>query len=196
MRKRIMFLLLALALTLCLAGCSNPQEEYAAIAPAPSQEVGSAQPTQTQAPQATATPQQAGVQAGDGTEPETIPDLSSWACYMGTMEDGAAVYLAFDPTGTKGVFMALYDQAGQSALISGDYGYDEATGVETIQAGGEGPAIQFVNTPVADGVFELRLGQQGKVQVEEVDSAQAMECAAQIQAGTQDITADFLTKLG
>ena len=42
-------------------------------------------------------------------------------------------------------------------------GYDEATGVETIQDGADGPAIQFVNTPVADGVFALQLGQQGQV---------------------------------
>ena len=38
-------------------------------------------------------------------------------------------------------------------------------------------------------------GQQGQVQVTEVDAAQTMECAQRIQAGTQDVTADFLTKL-
>ena len=195
MRKRMIFLLLALALM--AAGCSKAQEEYAAIDPAPTQEAeATAQPDPSQAPQAEATPGAAEVQAGEGTEPSAIPDLTDWACYTGTMEDGAVVYLAFDSTATKGVFMALYDQAGQSVLICGDYRYDEATGVETIQAGAAGPAIRFINTPVANGVFALQLGQQGQVQVEEADQAKAMECAARIQAGAQDITADFLTKLG
>lgn len=195
MRKRMIFLLLALALM--AAGCSKAQEEYAAIDPAPTQEAeATAQSDPSQAPQAEANPGAAEVQAGEGTEPSAIPDLTDWACYTGTMEDGAVVYLAFDSTATKGVFMALYDQAGQSVLICGDYRYDEATGVETIQAGAAGPAIRFINTPVANGVFALQLGQQGQVQVEEADSAKAMECAARIQAGAQDITADFLTKLG
>lgn len=194
MRKQMIFLLLALAL--CVAGCSKPQEEYAATDPAPTQEAEAAsQPAQTQAPQAEATPQGSGTVPGDGTDPAGIPDLSSWACYGGSMEDGAAVYLAFDETGTKGVFMALYED-GQSALIAGEYRYDESTGVETIQASPEGPAIQFINTPVADGVFALQLGAQGQVEVEAADAAEAMACAARIQAEGQDITASFLAKLG
>ena len=93
MRKRMIFLLLALALM--AAGCSKAQEEYAAIDPAPTQEAeATAQPDPSQAPQAEATPGAAEVQAGEGTEPSAIPDLTDWACYTGTMEDGAVVYLA------------------------------------------------------------------------------------------------------
>lgn len=193
---KLRWMILLLVLVLGVTGCSKPQEESVAIDPAPTaQAEATPQPAQTQAPQPEGTAQPAGVQAGEGTVPEAVPDLSDWVCYTGTMEDGAVVYLAFDSTATKGVFMALYDQAGQSVLISGDYSYNEATGVETIQDGADGPAIQFVNTPVANGVFALQLGQQGQVQVTEVDAAQAMECAQRIQAGTQDVTADFLTKL-
>ena len=193
---KLRWMILLLVLVLGVTGCSKPQEESVAIDPAPTaQAEATPQPAQTQAPQPEGPAQPAGVQAGEGTVPEAVPDLSDWACYTGTMEDGAVVYLAFDSTATKGVFMALYDQAGQSVLICGDYSYNEATGVETIQDGADGPTIQFVNTPVADGVFALQLGQQGQVQVTEVDAAQAMECAQRIQAGTQDVTADFLTKL-
>lgn len=91
---KLRWMILLLVLVLGVTGCSKPQEESVAIDPAPTaQAEATPQPAQTQAPQPEGTAQPAGVQAGEGTVPEAVPDLSDWACYTGTMEDLSLIHI-------------------------------------------------------------------------------------------------------
>lgn len=123
-------------------------------------------------------------------------DLTGWSCYAGMMEDETGVYYAFNETGDRGAFVALSPDNTQSISLIGDYVFDDAEGIGYITDDTTGASLAFIATVYDDSSIEVDLGDLGTASIGEVDAETIIACMDIIQAGTTDVTAEWLASLG
>ena len=119
-------------------------------------------------------------------------DISTWTAYEGVLDDGGVIFYCYNTDATRGAFIYLSEDETKSVTIMGDYGYDEKEGIEYITDDETGIVLAGRTVDNGDGTYTVDLGTQGIATIIESDSQKVLDTMDRIQAGTEDVTADFV----
>ncbi|MBR5485805.1 MAG: hypothetical protein IKV41_04780 [Oscillospiraceae bacterium] len=173
MKKKILAILMAAAMTFSFAACGGgdaPAEETSA--PAAEEVVEEAAPAE-----------------------EEI-DITNWTAFQGVMADGeTTLFYVFNEDSTAGGLVIVSADATKSISVFGENGIDEELGYEYIADADKGLTMYYTHQENEDGTIEISFADGDSATIVLSDTQEVLDAMDVIAEGTEDVTEQYIASL-